>query len=132
MSRIKKKVTITLKSDLCTASGFSYAGVVDTDVMFDENGMPYISGRRLKGCMKEAAVTYLGFSDERIKDIFGESDQQFTNSIQISNAFPESYNYINWSVIKNESKFKKYINEEDLIEMYTSVSEEGLSRSFPG
>ncbi len=121
MSRIKKKVTITLKSDLCTASGFSYAGVVDTDVMFDENGMPYISGRRLKGCMKEAAVTYLGFSDERIKDIFGESDQQFTNSIQISNAFPESYNYINWSVIKNESKFKKYINEEDLIEMYTSV-----------
>ena len=49
------KLTIKLLSDLCTYSGDTYNSVVDTDVVYDENGIPYIPAKRIKGCIREAA-----------------------------------------------------------------------------
>ena len=53
------KITITLKSDLCTGSGYSFAGIIDQDVCYDKKGLPFIPGKRLKGCIRETAVTSL-------------------------------------------------------------------------
>ena len=50
------KLTIKLLSDLCTYSGDTYNSVVDTDVVYDENGIPYIPAKRIKGCIREAAL----------------------------------------------------------------------------
>ena len=55
MVTIQNSLKITLKSDLCAGSGFSYAGLIDSDISYDKYGVPFISGRRLKGCMKESA-----------------------------------------------------------------------------
>ena len=60
---ITKKFFIQLKSDLCVGSGFSYAGIVDSDVSYNKYGFPYISGKRLKGCMRESAEL-LGMTDD--------------------------------------------------------------------
>ena len=51
----KYKLTITLKSDLCVGSGYSYARVIDSDISYDDLGIPYIQAKRLKGCLREAA-----------------------------------------------------------------------------
>ena len=50
------KITIKLLSDLCTCSGETYNSVVDMDVVYDENGIPYIPAKRIKGCIREAAL----------------------------------------------------------------------------
>ena len=55
MSRKKAILKIRLKSDLCAGSGYSFAGIVDSDVCYNQNGFPYILGRRIKGCLREAA-----------------------------------------------------------------------------
>ena len=44
------KLYIKLLSDLCTYSGESYNSMVDTDVVYDKYGIPYIPAKRIKGC----------------------------------------------------------------------------------
>lgn len=46
---------IVLRSDLCAGNGESIGNAIDTDVCMDAAGLPYIPGRRLKGCLKQAA-----------------------------------------------------------------------------
>ena len=64
LSRLK----ITLKSDLCSASGDGFSSLIDTDVSYDKFGFPYIGGRRLKGCLREAAEL---IGSPYIDEIFG-------------------------------------------------------------
>ena len=42
------KIIIRLLSDLCTCSGETYNSIVDTDVVYDEYGIPYIPAKRIK------------------------------------------------------------------------------------
>ena len=50
------KLTIELLSDLCTYSGDTYNSIVDTDVVYDQYGLPYIPARRIKGCIREGGM----------------------------------------------------------------------------
>lgn len=68
------KLEILLKSDLCTSSGENYNAWIDTDVIYDDYGFPFIPAKRLKGVIKEAALELVEFglyeeSDYRI--LFG-------------------------------------------------------------
>lgn len=55
------KIQIKLLSDLCTCSGETYNSIVDTDVTYDENGIPYIPAKRIRGCIREAGLEMLEF-----------------------------------------------------------------------
>ena len=79
LSRLK----ITLKSDLCSASGDGFSSLIDTDVSYDKFGFPYIGGRRLKGCLREAAVQ---IGSDYIDEIFGVSGRAYSGSLRISDA----------------------------------------------
>lgn len=50
------KLIITLKSDACPSSGDVWNSSVDTDVCYDDIGIPYIPAKRIKGCLREAAL----------------------------------------------------------------------------
>ncbi len=68
-------IRITLLSDLCAGSGRSFGNTVDTDYNMDRNGFPVISGRSLKGCLKQAAdfLQEVGLlSIAQIKTLFGD------------------------------------------------------------
>ncbi|MBR1555514.1 MAG: hypothetical protein IJ644_09005, partial [Oscillospiraceae bacterium] len=77
------KLEITLKSDLCAASGDGFSSVIDTDVSYDKYGFPVIGGRRLKGCLKQAAER---IGSDKIARIFGESGRNVSGSLKISDA----------------------------------------------
>ena len=49
------KLQISLKSDTLIGSGEGFGSIIDTDVVFDSLGLPFIPGRRLKGCLRESA-----------------------------------------------------------------------------
>lgn len=49
------EIRITLKSDLCAASGAGSGNAIDTDVVLDSQGIPYIPARRIKGCLRQSA-----------------------------------------------------------------------------
>ena len=88
------KLRITLKSDICPGSGYAYSGLVDSDVCFDDVGIPYIPGRRLKGCLKESADMladndYLEDTDCEV--IFGKSGADRSGGILVGNAYIKGY-----------------------------------------
>ena len=104
------QLEITLKSDLCAASGDGFSSVIDTDVSYDKYGFPVIGGRRLKGCLRQAAEL---IHSDKIAEIFGESGKGYSGSLKISDAVLENYD-----ILKQEAKFSK-LTTEKIISLFT-------------
>lgn len=106
------QIKITLRSDLCAASGDGFSLAIDTDVCTDRFGLPYIPSRRLKGVMREAA-NYI--SCENITGIFGESGNDTSGSLAISNAVLEQNDSLITELIANP------VLPEKVTSLFTSV-----------
>ncbi len=109
---LKGKIIITLKSDLCAASGDGFSLSIDTDICTDRYGLPYIPSRRLKGCLREAAE-YIGCSS--IDSIFGVSGDVSRGSLKVNDARLESYDEL-----CEEAEENNYSSEQ-ILSLFTSV-----------
>ena len=93
MARITAVLRIELQSDLCSGSGYSYAGIIDSDICYDDFGIPYIPAKRIRGCLRETlesclyAKSYAGTA----RDLFGAGGERTISDLVIGNAFPENY-----------------------------------------
>ena len=85
---MKGNIYITLKSDLCAASGDGFSLSIDTDVCADKYGFPFIPSRRIKGCLREAAE-FIGCKN--IDRIFGVSGNDRSGSLKLMDARLEGY-----------------------------------------
>lgn len=85
------EIRIELMSDLCAASGEGYSTTIDTDVVTDKFGIPYIPAKRLKGCLRDAAVYIYGEGSEVIDKIFGVKGDISPGSLKVGNANIEEY-----------------------------------------
>lgn len=47
-------LSIKLLSDALINSGEGFGAIIDSDVVFDEIGLPYIPAKRIKGCLRDA------------------------------------------------------------------------------
>lgn len=120
MSGNRYKLVITLKSDLCMGSGYSYAGIIDSDVCHDACGIPYIAARRLKGCLREAA-DLLGISKEETSDIFGKPGEQKVTGIHIDNAYIDHYGQLRSDFEHLGRDCREYITTQSMLEQFTTV-----------
>ncbi len=120
MSGMKKgKLIITLKSDLCAGSGYSYAGIVDSDTSYDEYGLPYIPAKRLKGCIRETVETtlYGEYPSERVEAVFGVKGSKQGATLKIDNAY-----------VKDSECIREYLSDnpvitsQDALERFTHVT----------
>ena len=109
---MKGYIRITLRSDLCAASGDGFSLSIDTDVCADRYGFPFIPSRRLKGCLREAAG-YIGC--EHIDGIFGVSGDVNSGSLRINDARLENY-----TALEAQAKSSKF-NAEQVLALFTSV-----------
>jgi len=89
------EIRITLKSDLCAASGSSFGNTIDTDVALDSLGIPYIPARRIKGCLRQSAEDLQAMgsplaTQEAVERLFGNADGQ-AGALTVENALlPET------------------------------------------
>lgn len=121
MSRKEAKLSITLKSDLCVGSGYSYAGIVDSDICYNENGIPYIPGRRLKGCLREAGEL-IGI--ENLAEVFGVAGNDKVQGIWIQNAYPEGYEHLDQeltAIRKGNSEYAAYLTQQKVLSNFTRI-----------
>lgn len=120
MNRKHYQLIITLKSDLCVGSGYSYAGIVDSDICYDSFGIPYIPAKRLKGCMREAAEL-IGLSESERNALFGQTGQDCARGIFLDNAYIENYEELRKEFMKLEPSLRSYITVQNVLEQFTSV-----------
>lgn len=106
------RIYITLKSDLCAASGDGFSLSIDTDICADRYGFPFIPSRRLKGCLREAAV-YIGC--DNINGIFGVSGDVSSGSLRVTDARIEGYGPLKYQAEKNNYPAEKVLG------LFTSV-----------
>lgn len=113
------KIVIKLLSDLCTSNGEVYNSSIDTDVCYDDYGLPYIPARRIKGCLREVGLELLDWKlieKENYYKIFGKVGE-IEGNLKISNA--KIKNYIDFvSDIKNE-KNKELLHQQNVLNNFT-------------
>lgn len=122
---MKRKLIITLKSDLCVASGYSYAGIIDADICYDKYGLPYIPARRLKGCFRDTAENLLyGIIDaDTVRDIFGIGGASNKGNIRISNARLNNYEDIvkELRALRQNKETSDEFTQQRVLEQYSHI-----------
>jgi len=115
------KIKIKLLSDLCTYSGESYNSIVDTDVVYDQYGIPYIPAKRLKGCLREGCIELVDFKiidNEDFKKLFGyEGSNQ--SAFFLSNAYLQNYD----SMVQElkDAKEEETITAQKVLDLFTYI-----------
>ncbi len=69
--------TITFYSPWHCGSGLSAGADVDALVVKDENGMPFVPGKTLKGLIREAIENYISMSSDTEEDIVKTVEKTF-------------------------------------------------------
>lgn len=111
--RKKGTLRIELKSDLCMSSGYSYASVIDSDICYDDCGLPYIPAKRMKGCIRESLEELLYAKYENGADIlFGKRGSNNPGDMMLGNAYIEDYDSIRAFI-----KYKKNM-DSDIADLY--------------
>ena len=65
---MKYTLKITTLSDTLIGSALSYGTIIDSDIVFDSIGLPYIPAKRIKGLFRNAAVDLL--AADGLNDLF--------------------------------------------------------------
>ena len=121
MGRLRGRIKIELMSDLCAGSGYSYAGVIDSDVSYDEYGLPFIPARRLKGCMRETAKLVC---PDAVEELFGKTGDNGIRGMILGNARIEKYDFISEELEKlkiTKQKESSYLTPQNILKMYTGI-----------
>lgn len=115
------KIVIKLLSDLCTCSGETYNSIVDTDVTYEENGLPYIAAKRIRGCIREAALEMQEFgiiSSQEYEEIFGTEGNR-KSAFSLSNAYISDYETVKDDLKK--TPFTELKSTQNVLNQYTAL-----------
>lgn len=140
------KLIMKLLSDTCIASGNSIVGIIDSEIEFDELGIPYIPSKRLKGILRENSQDLEDICEEYnglTKKLFGSAGDNYEGSkIIIGNGYIKSYDILreninkglntkNFNILFNEYLVKNYftyMRNQTSIEKSTGTSKENSLR----
>lgn len=130
---------VDLLSDTIIASDKGYGAIIDTDVVFDEVGLPYIPAKRLKGVLRESAEVLLNvFQRANINfnidvcGVFGKqgrvSSESGANFI-VPNLYIEDYektrdffdSLFSGEGADNASRGKFSVSKEDVMSFFTNI-----------
>ncbi len=121
------RLTIEPLSYVLIGSGYGYGALIDSDVVFDGYGIPYLPAKRIKGLLRESAIEIcemtLDFDEKNILSLFGDS----TNSglIKISNFFitdyPQIMQWLRWAFNGEKSNIKKLVNQQSVLNTFTEL-----------
>lgn len=104
-------IKITLESDALIGSGEGFGAIIDTDIVFDKVGIPYIPARRTKGCLRDSARetcamlesagidSFIDLRKEEepeegyriVNDVFGRTGQEKPSPVFFSRLTIENY-----------------------------------------
>lgn len=140
----KYDLKLTLNSDTLIGSGEGYGAVVDSDVVFDDCGIPYIPAKRVKGLLRDSAriagemleTAKLELNRCSLDELFGNPGMDASADISVSNLYVEDYeNNHKWiDFFINGKDFHEKISKETVIQYFTSlrrstqIDEDGVAK----
>ncbi len=130
-------LTINLLSDTLIGNAEGYGAIIDKDSVFDEVGLPFIPGKRVKGILREQAELYVRYGeiniDNFIEDVFGMAGQtdKKNERLSVSNFMLDDYqNNKSWiqGLIKTNALSKSEVQEYfTSMRMMTRIDSDGIA-----
>lgn len=127
---IQLRLEVQLLSDALIASGEGFGAIIDSDILFDDVGLPYIPARRLKGCLHDCAnkaEAYLMDCDLSwpisAALTFGHSGQSKPAPVYFSDLKIQEYeaNYAWLKYLLNEKEIAQILSKNSVMESMTSI-----------
>lgn len=131
------ELKLTLKSPALIGSGEGFGSIIDSDIVFDDLGIPYIPSKRIKGCLRDSAleicemfeqagIQILSNSNDLIAKIFGTPGQENPASVFFSNLMIKDYKtnseWLEYLMSKNE--YKDLIRRDPVIDYFTELRQQ--------
>lgn len=123
---------INCKTAVSPSSGESWGGVIDTDIVYDELGIPFIPARRIKGILRESAVDVCRAlqmsqvavkhsSETDVEKLFGKPGQDSSCELIIDNAMLLNYEKIFPDLKMLKEKTTGLATTEQVLGLFTGV-----------
>lgn len=123
------RIEIILKSSTLTGSGEGFGAIIDTDIVFDEIGIPYIPAKRIKGCLRDSATEVSEMFNTSginfpldIDNTFGKEGQEKSCPVYFSNLTIEDYQ-ANKAWLQYYKK-SNLLSEESIINFFTEIRQQ--------
>lgn len=111
------RIRIELKSDTCFGSGEIYNSFIDSDVCYDKYGLPYLPGKRLKGCLRECAKELCDWGEKiSLEEIFGTAGGQ-SSRLVLSDGKLE--NYEDYRAALQKEKNQMLVHPQRVLDLFS-------------
>ncbi len=127
-------IKITLKSPCLIGSGEGFGAVIDTDIVFDELGVPYIPSKRIKGCLRDSALEVCEIfktsgidllkSDDIVSELFGRVGDERPGPAYFSNLTIENYADTHKWLTYLGDKYTDILNRQSVINHFTEIRQQ--------
>ncbi len=128
------QLELELLSPTLAGSGVGFGAEINADVVFDDLGLPFIPAKRIKGCLRDAALEVqemfeaAGIAREglRIKDTFGRVGDKSSAPVYFSNLYLEdgAQNQAWLRYFTKAEKYKRFISPERILATFTEVRQQ--------
>ncbi|WP_353684547.1 RAMP superfamily CRISPR-associated protein [Thermodesulfovibrio sp. 3907-1M] len=134
------KLKIELKSACLVGSAEGFGAVIDSDVVFDEIGIPYVPSKRIKGCLRDSATEVcemLSSAGIKIFDLtknsseylivnqlFGSPGCEKPSPLFISNLTVKDYDELRQWLSYCMEEYQNIVNPEGIRKYYTEIRQQ--------
>jgi CRISPR-associated protein Csx10 len=128
----KIKMTIELLSDTLSGSGEGFGAIIDTDVQYDEFGIPFISSKRVKGLLRNSLVDLFDMPaikniigatkrNEILSKLFGKAGSVLPSSVEISDFFIDDYDQVKSWFSYLKTSYQNIFSAEKILAAFTNI-----------
>lgn len=126
----KYTIELSLLSPTLSGSGEGFGAVIDTDIVFDEVGIPFIPAKRIKGCLRDAAMEVASMFTSsaiefpvKINETFGSRGALAPAPVYFSNLTVEDYEETEkWlKYFLTCEKYDDLISKERILATFTEI-----------
>ena len=120
---------IELLSPTLAGSGLGFGAAIDTDIVFDDLGIPFIPAKRIKGCLRDSIMEILdlfstaeiGTDKIDVKKTFGETGKEKSAHVYFSNFYIPNYEKNRMWLRYFSDKYSVFISHNRVIGNFTEI-----------
>lgn len=125
---------LELLSPTLVGSGIGYGANIDSDIVFDDSGIPFIPAKRIKGCLLDAirevetmfSIAKIEKSEIQINKAFGKVGDESSGFIYFSNLYIKDYEQTKaWLKYFLKAKdYKDIVTIERVLKTFTEIRQQ--------
>ena len=128
---------VTFNSPTLIGSGEGFGATIDTDIVFDEVGLPYVPAKRVKGCLRDAVLEVCEMFDranmkyyqplqKQIVLTFGSPGEEHSAPVYFSNLtiakYEENKAWIAYFI--RQEAYSGMLSRERILETFTEIRQQ--------